>query len=278
MVFYPRLVGWPVEHDNDWQEAASYFYQKALDEGQVVSAWNGQYQYQHFGGHNDDLIDVYCYSNTDAQEEGLQVAVHFHVSGPCVWSLQPFYQKIDELPELFDHTMIVSSSGGGAETFFPIEVINRHVLSPNDQIKPFLAQVCFLAQEISFYTDMADYQAHAEKNQLFPIIPGGIFAPHFLLSQMKHAVDMPNDASLQLTPEEKRILICGFITALETHPINDTPFILRLLIDTPLGCLTICCNYHQVGEKAIHVGDICYAVGILSADVAIYQNAGGYGH
>lgn len=245
-------------------------------------------------------------------DDTLEVIIHMHMSGPCVWRLEPMYESVNDLPDPYDHTLVVGLDNAAKDTVLPVEVVTRHVLNPEEQIRPFLAQMCFLAKSVRFYDHSDDYIDAIEKEPLLALPPGSMIAPAFVINRLQgleafvglnekdsntlqHLV-FGDAASLSETalpqtpesdsnmygsairPDEKLVILCAYVIGYEEIELQEHPFLLRIQLTTPFGSLTLCANKGQINKRDIHVGDICYAIGILSADAAIHEYAGGYGN
>ncbi len=251
-------------------------------------------------------------ANTD---DALEVVIHMHMSGPCVWRLEPMYENVNDLPSPYDHTMVVGLDNAAKDTVLPVEIITRHVLKPEEQLRPFLAQMCLLAKSVHLFNHSDDYIDAIQKQPLLALPPGSMIAPAFVINRLQGldafiGLDDSDSETLQsivfgqgsslnkadlivegmgvktdsdtydsaIRPDEKLVILCAYVIGYEELELQEHPFLLRIQLATPFGSLTMCSNKAQINKKDIHIGDICYAIGVLSADVAINEYAGGYGN
>ncbi len=312
MAFLPDLIGWTTKDPDEWQQAAAFFVSRAQQDGRTIPAWSGRYLYDHFGGHSEDAIDIYCYSPADDMSDAAEksapeeVVIHMHMSGPSLWCLIPVYGQPKDLPDKMDHTMLVAIDNPVHQNVLPVEVVSRHVLSPDEQMAPFMAQMCFLAHAVLVFKSQDEYMDTLQKRTMVALPPGHLVSPAFLMSQFEqmmeellpaegeeadaemmaeedivHADDLSvddDDPMGRFSPEEKVVICCAPISSLEELPLQSHPFLLRVQLETVFGSLTLCCNKAQLNVSTLEVGDLCYVTGILSADPAINHYAGGYGH
>lgn len=241
--------------------------------------------------------------NAEDLKEPLEVVIHMHMSGPFVWRLEPVYEDIDDLPDPYDHTMVVGLDNFAKDTVVPVEVISRHVLTPEEQVQPFLAQMCMLAKSVQLFDQSEDYVDAIQKEPLLALPPGSLVAPAFFLNRLQglesilEAEDLEgkslddslfsedltkdsdaNDRHSAISPDEKLVILCAYVIGYEELELKGHPFLLRLQLTTPFGRLILFCNKAQINKTNINIGDICYTIGVLSADVAINEYVGGYGN
>lgn len=276
MVFSPGLLGWGAEDEDGWLRASQYFYKKAKKSGHTRSAWYGHYLTTSIGGVDKDVIDIYAYV-PESDDKVLTQSPHFHMAGPNVWKLEPVYESVENLPPLIDpHMVCMAHSENSDIAALPMDVITRHILAPEEQINPFLGQICMLCSQLTVYDDELDYLRQVTAGEAPFLQPGQVIAPVF----HRHFFE-------EMTPQEQRrtrpnmkerlVFVFAEVQGVAEHRLHGFDFLVEVQVQTPFGGLTLATNKEKNPEP-IEPGQYCFAMGLLSADIAIYQNAGGFGH
>ncbi|SDE06755.1 hypothetical protein [Peptococcus niger] len=246
----------------------------------ILSAWRGHYEVIELPVEND-LIDVIIYHRAEAPA---RPAYNAHMNGPSVWELVPQYEKADDLPAPHMHTMVMGVFSPQVQNVLPIDVPTRHVLTPDQQVEPFSAQICLLASSLELFATEAEYLTALARSESLPVIPGLIIAPTFALNRSQnnrgdYLID--HDGEWDPTDVGRRenfVMGCGQVRYAETLHIDGKPFACAIQLDTLFGGLTLWAAPEALTRRPANPGDLCYFTGNLSADCAIYQKAGGFGH
>lgn len=279
MAFFPELIGWSKGGEEEWLRAARYFYTLAEKSGRSLSAWRGHYLNVALGGEDGDLVDIYAYvaePKDEAAEGEAVVSVHMHTAGPHVWALEPIYEVAENLPSPLEASLVCMMRGNDELAIAPIDVVTRHILDPASQARPFLAQMSMLCSKVLFFEDVDAYLDYLDETDDFLIGVGQVFSPAFTRHYFEETA--PEDRPrFRPSGEDKIVFVNGIVAGHAEHLLHGIDFLLEIQLETPFGGLTLLTNREATPGEIIP-GQMCVACGILSADLAIYDHAAGFGH
>ncbi|MFP5522130.1 hypothetical protein [Peptococcus simiae] len=287
MAFYPQLfnASLPGKRDDTFylhHDPAAFeaLWQYPDNRYHSLAAWQGRYDRVSLPV-THELIDIIIYR---PEGSGALPSYHAHMNGPSVWELLPQYAAVQDLPEAHVATMIMGLFTPHVQVVLPVDVPTRHVLTPEAQIEPFSAQMCLLAKSLDLFRTEKEYLKTLVQTDGLPVMPGLIVAPAFAMNRTTteegdYVIDHEAHwAADRVGRRENYVVGCGQVRYLEDLHLNGAPFACAIQLNTFFGGLTLWASPESLDHRQAQPGDLCYFIGNLSADCAIYAAAGGFGH